>query len=199
MIVLVAVVMSVVALILFPLAVFLVANSTVDDQYFNSLFRRNDSSTYFTDSILIDLRKKYMVEYSLKIKKTVFFVISVCLVFSIYCFGEHWIITPGLQYEMIELFLAISYFFGVVFIFGGLGASEARFSATKPLRPHERRYMKKIIVESSDSDALVKFINQNPKKRLAYIDVLNLEFQSKMLQSESDKQIQREKLSGLLK
>ena len=184
---------------IFPTISLCIMNNPDNDGMFQSIFKRLDSSTYFTDAIIIELREKYTAKFKRSVRLVLLFIFSMTFAFVFAHYDESLLGISKEQSEVIASFVAVIYVIGSITVFGGLGLSESRLAATKPLSTYQRNEMERIILESDCSDSLIAFMNLNPKNKLAYIDVLNLKFQADRLKSQYELKKRNGKLSDLIK
>lgn len=153
------------------------------DQKLTDLFKLPNSESYFNDSKMIELRQKFEFELSEHIKHVYFYYSFIILSFLILLFGakELYETYPN-SINAFAVFLALFSFIYGGWSLGRLGGLKALVDATKPITEYQRSKLERIISESNFSDKLVDMINSNPKNVLAYIDVLNIEYQSKKLE-----------------
>ena len=182
---------------IFPTIAFGIANNAESDDQFLAIFKRLDSATYFQDNIIVRYRQKYEAEYRDRLKQTIWYVTVLLLAIVFLVYADHLIqISESNQFNL-GVMVGLTHSIGSIFIFGRLGASEARLSATRPISDIQRKEMERIILESPDSKFLIEFMNQNVKSTIAYVDVLNLKFQAKKIKARIEEQKRQDTLSSL--
>lgn len=167
---------------LIPMSAFGITSSYNEDGIpLQHYFKRPDAATFFTDTKLISLRAEFEKEHNERIKHAYAYSAVMACIFCALFLLDAQLLILDVDTTLLGFVFGVFYLSTSAFIFGRLGASYGRLQTTKPLTPEQRQRLELLIKKSETPQALVQFINRNPKTTLAYIDLLNLEFAEKCL------------------
>lgn len=166
----------------------------VDLKKFREIFERDDSSTYYTETLINEMKTVFVKQVNSWRPASYVFLAMIFI-------GTSYDMYFGIFHEKepsstiyFWAFLIV-YFIGSCFLFVNLGNAEANLELVTPLNQQKRNELESLIVESSHQEYLIDFINRNPKPELVYLDLLNIKHRIKILEVD-DRQTA---LAGLLK
>lgn len=179
-----------------PMTAFGIASSYNEDGIpLHCYFKRPDAATFFTNTKLISLRAEFEKQHNKRIKQTSIYSAIIAFLICYMFLLDAKLLMLGLDATFFGFVLGVLYCLTSAFVFGRLGASYGRLQTTKPLTLGQRQKLESLIKKSEIPEALINFINSNPKATLAYIDLLNLQYAEKAL----IRQNENLKIKGLTK